>query len=296
MKKQFWIIITIILISGLVLSTIGFAVYGFNWQNVRDDIQTTAAINYESFDVTNQGPINQLVVDVRSRSLVIQHGEAISVSGYLSENQQIDLREENGVMRVSVENIESNWHWNILQTAQFHTIIITIPYNASLDLNLITRSGSIQINNLTVNGNVTTNSNSGSLNVNQLNALRFNASTSSGSIRLSNVTIVNDIILQSSSGSINGTNVKGSTLTSQTSSGSHRLVGVEANVISITSSSGSNNVTVTMNRNDIWANFSHRSGSSRFNGNRVSGQVGNPQGRYQISITSNSGSNRLTSS
>ena len=245
---------------GIGVGVAGLALYGFDFDQVGSDLRSEH--QYEGrYMVLSQSDIDVLNFDIRGRNIIVREGSQFRLDYYFSSHCRYIVNGNDTDNRPIIVNRQLSFglrqQFNFpmfnIQPARFHRIYVTVPAGFGGDINIVGRSGNVNVENI----------GAGDLYVNMR----------SGNIRVANVT-ADEITITNRSGNI-------------------RLENIRSNDIAVYNRSGNNTVSVVGNRNNFAIALSHRSGRSTVNGARVVSNYTSPGSPGNITMNVRSGNNTL---
>ena len=273
-SKVFGIAMGIVAFAGVGLAVGGAAMYGFNFSEIRDDLQRRG--HFEHREIVPEGNISRIQIDFRSHNVNVTVGDGFKMSLY--EDSEF-TRINSGVTEAGmwVINVYNRFRFTMISlppSAAHNVINITVPSDFDGRIDVTGRSGNFTANGLDVE------------------SLTVGMSSGNASVRNVNAGL---LMVSSHSGNINMTGSRADVVLVEMRSGNVNMNLPLRESITVSNRSGNNNVTVTgTTASDNRVTMNVRSGNNRLNGVRVgNGTQTNGEGGV-VSISNRSGNNNLS--
>ena len=272
MKKAIIITFSVVLTLGLILSLTGLIMYGFNFNDIRADIQQTRhfqAVKHENI----QNTFSNVRIDVAQHNVNIRqssdeyfhldyyyHREYATVTESI-EGEQLHLR------------MRERFRFQLFQVSSTSKYSVNLHIPVGFDGNVViyVTSGNVNVQNINVE-DLTINLTSGNVFINNLNTDTVNVNVSSGNTTMNN-TIAKSISVVATSGNT-------------------ILYRVDSGYIRTVTTSGNNRVTVLGSEHEFRIELNTRSGRSTVGGQRRSG-ISNNNAPNRVTMQATSGNNTL---
>ncbi len=237
-------LIIIILILGAVFIGVGFA-SGASWDNLFDVVTLTDDY-VEQDPIVYAETIHTLDVDVETRHVKISSTDEdeITINHYRIETEIWEISLTDGVLAISEQDMPGigGWfNWRI-PFGNRDDILISIPETYAFEIDVITNTGGISLNGFDMLTTVSLETDTGSIDVENISATDLNVSSDTGSLNMEDVSVDQDVILETNTGSMNMTNVSSVTLDVMINTGSIGISGLTADQIDLMTDTGSINV------------------------------------------------------
>jgi|GEM_PF-4673594 len=240
MKLIKWLII-IVFVTGLVLMGVGIA-YGGSFDDVVDTV--SSGDDYVLQDpITYEDPLTQLIIDVAIRDISIQttEDEHITIEHYRRDNEDWSITFEDGVLLITQESrriFSFDWTW-LWSSNHRMDLIIKIPSTYEFDIHANTDTGRIELSGFQSLGDVLLETNTGKIEVEEIDATKLNLYTDTGSIYLDEADVLEDIDIDTDTGSVHVDHTSSNSIVVEVSTGSINLTDVEINQVDLKSNTGS---------------------------------------------------------
>lgn len=207
-----------ILVTGVIICAIVFAVHGFNWKSLIRPKAQEASIHLEQITKTIDEDFNNLEVDVASAEVYIQKStDGTCRIEYMDDpdHEQYEILVKDG--RLIFKNIQTSWDWDSAKDILDHVfdqvgsgfnmeekkVTIFLPEKAYQTLSIASASGDVRIQEALTFTNAAVATASGEVSIGNMQGLDTLAvATASGSVILSNMTIAQNTSINTASGDV----------------------------------------------------------------------------------------------
>ncbi|CCV63720.1 Conserved hypothetical protein [Alteracholeplasma palmae J233] len=290
MKKKLLMITILFLAIGAFFTTFAFVIGAKPDDIVKVIIIDDKYTQQEEYVISNE--IKNLNLDTTDRSYVIEKSNKnysyIEYFLYESEENTVIKKDDNGELNFEIKNKAFLLFTTGFATKKVRTVKVYLLDDAINNLDVETSSGSIEIKNIVGIKNLDVSVDSGSTKLNNMTVNELTIDSTSGSINLENIR-ANKIQTKVDSGSTKMTHVKSEDLKTTSTSGSVYLTSNEIMNHEIVVISGS--VKIKEARTDVGFDIKTTSGSIRIYGEKrkeVKDKLEIYPIKYQIKVTSGS--------
>ena len=210
-----------ILVVGVIICAIIFAVNGFNWRSLirnSSGTSTSSGVHLEEVTKTIDEEFDSLEVDVASAEVYVKKStDGTCRIEYMDDpdNEQYEIKVQNG--RLIFRNIATGWDWNSAKdvldnvlnavgngfTMEEKAVTVYLPEKTYQTLEIGSASGDIVIDDEQHFADAHISTASGSVDLRNIKGLlQVSISTASGEIKLADMTIESGLVVSSASGDI----------------------------------------------------------------------------------------------
>ncbi|QWB95941.1 DUF4097 domain-containing protein [Mycoplasmatota bacterium] len=266
--KIFKSLLVIIVIAGLALIAIGFAI-GASFTSVFAGLSSNDDYTLEDTETYSE-TLSDIVLDLETRNVEITSttDDFISIDYYSKEDDTWLFDFNRGVLEITQDEPSGifNWFSWTLPTSNYLDVIITIPEAYSFDVDVKTNTGDISLENFDALGDISLVTDTGSVSVELIDAVSLYLESDTGSLKVKDVNADEDITLDTSTGSADIENTTCESLSVDLSTGSIDIDDVVANKIDLDTNTGSIDVE-GINLTNRTLRLSTDTGSVKVNGN-----------------------------
>ena len=209
-----------ILVAGVIICAIIFAVHGFNWRSmIRQSGHTaSSAANLQEMTKTIDEAFDSLEVDVASAEVCVKKStDGTCRIEYMDDpdNEQYEIKVQDG--RLIFRNVATGWDWNSAKDVlnnvldavgngydfEEKAVTVYLPEKAYQTLEIGSASGDIVIDDELTFADAHISTASGDVALRNIKGLlQLSISTASGKIGLADMTIESGLVVSSASGDI----------------------------------------------------------------------------------------------
>ncbi|MBR5932102.1 MAG: DUF4097 family beta strand repeat protein [Lachnospiraceae bacterium] len=209
-----------ILVAGVIICAIIFAVHGFNWRSMIRQTGHSASSDYHLQEMakTIDEAFDSLEVDVASAEVYVKKStDGTCRIEYMDDpdNEQYEIKVQDG--RLIFRNKATGWDWNSAKDVlnnvldavgngfdfEEKAVTVYLPEKAYQTLEIGSASGDITIDDELSFADAHISTASGEVNIQKIKGLlQMSISTASGEVELADMTIESGLVVSSASGNI----------------------------------------------------------------------------------------------
>lgn len=307
-KKNIALIVSgVLLILGIFIATAGGLLHGrvtsifFNSDGIHtsernEDVMTKQLSSFKNIDVSTDSIRIELIKSDRNEiEYVVHDQQKVSVCDVIDDTLTFKTNTKFTLMMFSFEESYVKIYYkddNQLENVSLQTTSGSVYVNDVNAKKLVTKStsGAQNISNIVAN-DFTVNGTSGSIKLNNVNCDEVSVENTSGSIKVDDITSKN-IYVKNTSGSIKLYDVNSNKTTLKGTSGSIYLQGELKGKTQVKNTSGSVRVHTSLPKSDYGYSLSTTSGSTKVNDETFKGSTGDIRENF-IDAAASSGSVKI---
>lgn len=243
MKIIKFLILILFIVAALFIG-IGFA-SGATWDSLFESV--TSNDDYVAQEpIVYDTSITSLVIDAETRDIKIMSTDAsdITINHYRIENEIWTISLVDSVLLITQQDapgINGWFNWR-LASSELDDIIIEIPAIYIFEIDVMTHTGTIDLNDFDELNDVMLETDTGSIRVNDITSTHLDVSSDTGSITLDNINVSDDTVVETNTGSATITSLSTQNLSVDLNTGSINIETLVANQIDLLNNTGSINV------------------------------------------------------
>jgi DUF4097 and DUF4098 domain-containing protein YvlB len=217
--------IVLMLFLGVTLVVIGLFM-GIDMNGLQNYLSENESFS-DQIEYITDSEILELNFDLDSRDIILYLTDDpnIRILYFEKESDTWTITEDDGVFFVKQEEKPRAWFLFRIPTRTYRQMKVYIPKEITLDLKIVTKTGSIQFETDEVQnyGVVHLESNTGNIITTRMNASRFTAKTDTGSVNVAILNVEQAVSISSSTGTVDARFIIADKITMKTSTGDARL-------------------------------------------------------------------------